>query len=96
MVGRDLLIGAVDLGLVAIRPSDRRAGLAMVKANNDVLAGITAVTAALAGGMTISPGCSGLGAAVAQRHGCTVTAAARLRHEVAGDIEDDVSRWPEC
>ena len=38
----------------------RRAGLAMVKANNDVLPGITAVTAALAAGMTVSPGCTGL------------------------------------
>jgi PBSX family phage terminase large subunit len=38
----------------------RRAGLAMVKANNDVLAGITAVTDALAAGMTVSPTCTGL------------------------------------
>ncbi len=32
----------------------------MFKANNDVLAGITAVTDALAAGMTVSPDCSGL------------------------------------
>ena len=38
----------------------RRAGLDMVKANNDVLPGLTAVSSALAGGMTVSPSCTGL------------------------------------
>jgi PBSX family phage terminase large subunit len=38
----------------------RRAGLDMVKANNDVVAGITAVTDAINTGMTVSPDCTGL------------------------------------
>ena len=38
----------------------RRAGVDIVKANNDVLPGLTSVTQALAAGMTVSPLCTGL------------------------------------